>query len=104
MMQQDEATEERIIAEIVVDCCSREERAMGWYYYISDNLRFPFQAKCISNRSISPLKIGQEVKVIGMPDENECECEIFVIIEYGKDAWGVPLSQLEMMNRLRKEL
>jgi hypothetical protein len=98
MIQEDEEIEERIMMKIVVDAYSREERAMGWYYYINDNLEFPFRAKCINKRSISPLKVGQEVKVIGMPDERECECDMFVTIEYGKDALGVPLSQLEIID------
>ena len=31
------AREERIIYGIVVDAYTREERAMGWYYYLEDN-------------------------------------------------------------------
>jgi len=33
-----------------------------------------------------------------MLDESECECDMFVIIEYGKDALGVPLPQLEIID------
>ncbi len=98
MVKENEEIEERIMMEIVLDAYSREERALGWYYYINDNLEFPFQAKCINKRSISPLKINQEVKVVGMPDDNECECDMFVSIEYGQEVLAVPLSQLEIID------
>ncbi|MFZ1061286.1 MAG: calcium-binding protein [Candidatus Rokuibacteriota bacterium] len=39
--------------EIVVDAYDEQERAMGWYYYLQDQLRFPFTATCIAKRSIS---------------------------------------------------
>jgi hypothetical protein len=90
----DEEREERIIMEIVVDAYDEIERALGWYYYLNDNLCFPFSAKCISKRTISPLKIGDKVEVLDMPSEEECEHEIFVNIRRGKDGLAVPLSQL----------
>ena len=62
----DKSREQRIDDEIVVDCYGDSERAMGWYYYLQDYLLFPFIAKCIASRSISPLKIGEEVEVVVM--------------------------------------
>lgn len=41
----DEARENRIIMEVVVDAYDEEERAMGWYYYLDDKLMLPFQAE-----------------------------------------------------------
>ena len=38
--------EQRILMEIVVDACDREERVMGWYYYLESTLQFPFAATC----------------------------------------------------------
>lgn len=67
----------------------------GWYYYLEDRLEFPFAAKCIATRSISPLKIGEVVEVVGMPPEDDCEREMFVAIRWEKRKFGVPLSQLE---------
>jgi len=80
--------------EIIVDAYGEEERAMGWYYYLQDTLRFPFKATCIVKRSISPLKVKDRVKVIGMPGEDECDREVFVTIERGDGDLAVPLSQL----------
>ncbi len=81
--------------EIVVDAYDASERAMSWYYYLDQQLQFPFLARCIADRPISPLEIKDEVTVIGMAPESECQREIFVMIEWGKKGLGVPLSQLE---------
>jgi len=86
--------EERISMEIIVDAYGPEEQAMGWYYYLEDTLRFPFTAICNSKRAISPLLINDEVDVIGMAPEEECEREMFVTIRWEKDGLAVPLSQL----------
>ncbi len=97
----DEVREKRIDEEIIVDCYGEVERAMGWYYYLEDRLEFPFTAKCIAARSISPLKTGEEVEVVGMASEDECEREIFVAIRWEKRKFGVPLSQLEGISASR---
>jgi len=91
----DRARENRISMEIVVDAYDSSERAMGWYYYLEGQLQFPFQARCIAYRPVSPLELKDKVTVIGMAPESECEHEIFVMIEWGKRGLGVPLSQLE---------
>lgn len=91
----DDEREERISMEIVVDAYGPEEQAMGWYYYLDDNLQYPFKARCISQRSISPLEPGDEVEVVGMPSEDECEHEMFVEIRWKSRKLAVPLSQLE---------
>ena len=90
----DPKREHRIVMEIVVDAYDEHERAMGWYYYLEDHLRFPFTATCISRRSISPLRVEDEVDVLGMAPEDECEHEIFVMIRWEKDGLAVPLAQL----------
>jgi len=87
--------ERRISMEIVVDAHDAEERAMGWYYYLEDRLHFPFTARCVAQRALSPLEIQDEVEVLGMPREDECRHEMFVTIRWGrKDGLAVPLSQL----------
>ncbi len=81
--------------EIVVDAYDENERALGWYYYLEDKLVFPFRAKCVAPREISALKQGEEVEVVGMPSEDECEREMFVTVEWEKRTVAVPLSQLK---------
>lgn len=67
----DEARENRITMEAVVDAYDEEERAMGWYYYLDDKMKFPFQAECIAERKISPLSEGDKVDVVGMAPADE---------------------------------
>lgn len=94
-LSRDEERETRITMEIVVDAYDPEEQALGWYYYLDENLGFPFRAKCRDERSISPLRVGDEVEVVGMPPEEECEHEMFVLTRWNDRSLAVPLSQLE---------
>jgi hypothetical protein len=93
--KRDEEREDRITMEIVVDAYGPEERALGWYNYLDSELQFPFTATCIAKRAISPLQVKDEVEVIGMPGEEECEREMFVTIRWEKEGLAVPLSQLK---------
>ena len=89
------AREDRIIYEIVVDAYSREERALGWYYYLEGKLKFPFRAACIKERATSPLRLGEKVEVLKMAPEEDCEGDMLVIIRWADRTLGVPLSQLK---------
>lgn len=94
--KRDEEREERITMQIVVDCYNRQEVAMGWYYYLESTLQFPFTAACISKRAVSPLRVKDELEVIGMPPEEECECEVFVSMRWDRpEGLAVPLAQLK---------
>jgi len=97
-VQKDEVREDRIMMEIIVDAHGSEEQAMGWYYYLDDTLNFPFLTKCIAKRAISPLKVGDEVEVIGMAPEEECEHDMFVMMRWERDGLAVPLMQLEIIH------
>jgi hypothetical protein len=57
----------------MADANGPEEQAMGWYYYLDDKIRFPFQAKCIAAKLVSPLRKGEAVAVQGMAPEDACE-------------------------------
>src|SRR4051794_33626862 len=92
--KRDEEREDRIAMEIVVDAYNESERAMGWYYYLDNQLRFPFKATCIARRATSPLRLKDKVEVVGMPGEEECEREMFVTIRWEEGDLAVPLSQL----------
>jgi hypothetical protein len=87
--------EERIHNEIIVDAYGEEEQAMSWYYYLKDNLAFPFKAKCSAEIRKSPLKIGETVKVWGMASEEDCEHDMLVMIDFKQREMAVPLKQLE---------
>jgi len=87
--------EHRIEQEIVVDAYTSDERAIGWHCYLDDKLRFPFKAKCVAVRDISPLKKGEEVEVLGTAPSDDCMKEMFVIVGFAGRKLGVPLVQLD---------
>ena len=91
----DEEREERITTEIIVDAYGADEQALGWYYYLEEKLGFPFRARCIAERTVSPLRVGDEVEVVGMPPEDECEHDMVVLTTWAGRRLGVPLSMLE---------
>jgi hypothetical protein len=101
-IEEDEVREERIINEIIVDAYGPEEQAMGWYCYLEDRLAFPFKARCVRERRISPLRPGEEVDVMGMAPEEDCMHEMLVLIRWCDREMGVPLAQLEATGRDRE--
>jgi hypothetical protein len=90
--------------EIIIDASAESERAMGWYYYLEGTLQFPFLARCIRRRAISPLRPGDKVEVIRMAPEEECEHEMFVLIRWERRRLVVPLSQLGGLKADRRTL
>ncbi|MCI0652574.1 MAG: calcium-binding protein [Planctomycetes bacterium] len=86
--------EHRIDQEIVVDAYTSDERAMGWYYYLQGKLRFPFKAKCVAERAVSPFRKGEEVEVLGMALEEDCMGGMIVLARFAGRKVGVPLEQL----------
>lgn len=100
--KKDPRREKRIHEEIIVDAYDPSEQAMGWYVYLDEKIQFPFLAHCIKERATSPLKKGDEVEVIGMAPEEECEHEMFVEMPWEKRGLAVPRSQLEPIQRTDK--
>ena len=45
-----------------------------------------------------------EVDVIGMPSEDECEHEMFITIRWEEDVLAVPLSQLKPINAADEQM
>lgn len=93
------AREKRIDMEIVVDCYGAEEQAMGWYYYLEDNIEFPFAAICVKKRTISPLKLKERVDVVGLAPIEICGQEMFAEIIWNDRKFSVPLDQLGYAGR-----
>jgi hypothetical protein len=96
--KRDPVREERIHEEIIVDAYGPEEQAMGWYYYLEDKIHFPFQAKCITSKVISPLQKGESVEVRGLASEDTCSSDMLVQIRWQGRTMAVPLSQLTAIN------
>jgi hypothetical protein len=51
----EEERDERIRNEVIVDAYTVDEQAISWCYYLERKMSFPFQARCIQERTISPL-------------------------------------------------
>jgi len=64
-------------------------------HYLEEKLKVPFKARCKIKREISPLRVGEEVNVLGMAREKECSSEIFIQIRWRGCGLAVPLSQLK---------
>lgn len=91
----DDEREGRIAMEIIADAHDSEEQAMGWHAYLEDRLSVPFLARCVLERRTSPLRVDDEVEIVGMGPEEECEHEMFVLTRWERGTLAVPLAQLE---------
>jgi Calcium binding len=58
-------------------------------------MNFPFSARCVAPRTISPLEPGDEVEVVEIAPAEECEHEMFVLIQRKSHPLAIPLMQLE---------
>ncbi len=95
---EDPEIEDRITMEIVVDAYGPEEQAIGWFAVLDERLAFPFAARCVAERSVSPLRQGEEVTVVAMADDEDCMREMMVLVEWQGRRFGVPLMQLEAVD------
>ncbi|AKG23842.1 calcium-binding protein [Calothrix sp. 336/3] len=102
-VEYDEVREKRIEEEVLVDTDNdKEERAMGWYYYLDDCLNVPFNAIWIKKSRKSPTPQEIEVEVLGMAPEDDCLRDMFVEVAYlnGKedDVYSAKLSELKVLD------
>jgi hypothetical protein len=86
--------ENRIHNEVIVDAYRPEEQAMGWYSYLDGKMRFPFQARCVVTRVVSPLRKRETVEVRRMAPEEACSSDMLVLIRWQGRNLAVSLSQL----------
>jgi len=91
--KRDPVREDRIHNEAIVDA-GPEEQALSWYYYLENKIRFPFQAKCLVTKHVSPLKKGETIEVVRMAPDDVCEHDMLVQIRWQGRKMAVPLSQL----------
>ena len=91
--KRDPVREDRIQNEAIVDA-RPDEQAMSWYYYLEGKISFPFQARCVVAKDVSPLRKGEATEVIRMAAEDVCEHDMLVQIRWQGRKMAVPLSQL----------
>jgi hypothetical protein len=101
-VERDENREHRIATEILVDAEDKEDRAMGWYYYLEEALNCPFMAKWKKkNRKTSAIE-EKAVEVLGMAPDDECLKDMYVDVAYidGKpdDVYSAKLSEIEAID------
>jgi hypothetical protein len=92
--KRDRIREERIHNEAIVDAYGPEEQALGWYYYLENNIEFPFTGRCIAPKVVSPLRKGETVEVRGLAPDDSCAHDMLVLIRWHDRNVAVPLSQL----------
>jgi hypothetical protein len=90
----DKIREDRIHNEAIVDANGSEDKAMSWYYYLENKIRFPFQAKCIVANLASPIKKGETAEVRRLAPDDACSTDILVLIRWQGRSMAAPLSQL----------
>ena len=95
--KRDPAREDRIYNEAIVDA-RPEEQAMSWYYYLEGKISFPFQARCLAAKAVSPLRKAETVEVLRMAVEDACEQAMFVQIRCRGRKLAIPLSQLDAID------
>jgi hypothetical protein len=96
-LQRNPVREDRIYNEAIVDA-RPEEQAMSWYYYLEGKISFPFQARCVAAKAVSPLRKGETVEVLRMAVEDACEHDMFVQIRWQGRKVAIPLSQLRPLD------
>ncbi len=84
----------------VVDAYGPEEQAIGWYYYLENELVFPFRARCRRQKASSPLKENKVYEIVAMAHVDECDHDIYVMVDFGEDQLAVPLSQMELVGEI----
>jgi hypothetical protein len=98
MTERDEERDERIEMETIVDAYTADEQAMGWHIYLDETMNVPFEARCIEEQEVSPLEKGETVLVVGKPSAEPSLRQQFVTIQWMDQEFGVPLSQLELVD------
>ena len=66
---------------------------MSWYYYLESKISFPFQAKCLATKVVSPLRKGETVEVVRMAPE-KLRADMLVLVRWQGRTMAVPLAQL----------
>ncbi len=104
IVKNDPAREERIDMEIVVDAHDSEERAMGWHCSIEDTVENNVRCRCRKTRSMSPLKVGEEVDVLDVAPADDCESEISFSCNGTTENWPSRWNNWSRLKAIRKPL
>jgi hypothetical protein len=95
--RKDPIREVRIHNEAIVDA-GPDEQAISWYYYLESKISFPFHARCVAAKPVSPLRKGETAEVVHMALEDACMHDMLVQICWRGRKIAVPLSQLDAID------
>lgn len=90
----DAEREHKIYYEIIVDCYDEGEQKMGWYYYMEENLQFPFEANIIIKKK-NGRATEQIVEVLQLSSDEDFGNDMLVEVCYNDDIFDVPLLSLK---------
>ncbi len=91
-----EKHEKKIYNDILVDCKDEYDQNMSWYYYVQDEMDFPFEAE-IELKKRKGEKVLKKVNVINLSEDDtnfERGFELKVAIELDDYIIEVPLRDL----------
>jgi len=97
MSKKNELYEDKLYNEILVDCKDVYEQNMSWYYYVSDELEFPFKAK-IELKKRNGQKESIEVEVLDLSESSsdfEESFDLKVDVESNEYIIEIPLMNLK---------
>ncbi len=104
MSKKNELYEDILYDEILVDCKDVYEQNMSWYYYVNDELEFPFKAK-IELKKRTGQKELIEVEILGLSEDSsdfEESFDLKVDIELNEYIIQIPLKNLKDVNGSEK--
>lgn len=93
----EEAREQRIDNEAIVDCHEPHEAHSGWFYYMDGRLNLPCTVRCIETARGCPLKVGDEASMTELLLEDR-PTPFEAIIQWKGDEISVPLAILEVID------
>lgn len=93
----------RIEYEVIVDCYDEYEMAMGWFYYLNDNLKFPFKASIVGDIKIDSLQEGDSIIVTEFINSSKDDVSMYnflptVWIEKGEHIYDIPLVNVKSVD------
>ena len=91
-----QSQKERIDYEVIVDCYDEYEMSMGWFYYLYDNLTFPFKAIFLYDSEIGDFKKG-DIILVNSDKDNISIYDFVATVEVSKDEdiYEIPLMMLQ---------
>lgn len=69
-MLTEEEIQHKIDYEIIVDCYDEIEVSMSWYYFMEENIEFPFKATALLKKRDGSIE-KKEVKITALASDEE---------------------------------